>query len=175
MTLDQVCNLIVRPVLTLMATCKPALAQGCSVALVLGTGLVESNYEWLQQEDYGPALGPWEVEELTYNDMINRVVPSIIGMEDVIQSLSLAGANGAAGFGTLAGNWYLGAAICRLKYWSYWDALPVPGSAVQLATLHKSWYNTSGGAADINVNIPRFQTAIDAVNSGAAPNKPVTI
>ena len=64
MLASQILSLVIRPALS-----KINLWSHSAEELVLGTAIVESGLTYIRQWDDGPALGLWQVEPSTQNDL----------------------------------------------------------------------------------------------------------
>lgn len=109
--------------------------------LVTGTALCESGASALVQMD-GPALGLWQVEPATEQDIWTNFLAYNPMMANQVQSMLSPGATTPQ----LVWNLVYGAAMCRIKYWRAPAALPAYNDANGMATYWKSVYNTAGGA-----------------------------
>ena len=126
--------------------------------LVTGTGLVESGYRVTVQSGGGPALGWFQMEPETHDDIwrnylryrpeLARAVSALCHDENPSASL-------------LKSNPAYAAAMCRVEYLRVPAPLP-PNNAQSLSLYHKRYYNTMQGKADATKNIPLFQASIDA-------------
>ena len=138
---------------------KIGLYSPSAHVLMLGTGVIETNYQYLKQLGSGPALGVFEVEPDTYNDIyrfINkyenrklkeRCLAACIydlwpDSEDLIYNLRWA------------------CIIARLKYFMVSVALPSSFDAVGMANYYKKYYNTYIGKSDIDEDVKVFQEII---------------
>lgn len=129
--------------------------------LVTGTALAESaaGAAGLVQHPSGPALGIFQIEPETEQDIWNGFLASNEAMADRVRSLL------APGDATkqLKGNLSYGAAMARLVYWVSPDPLPAADDAAGLCGMWKSVFNTSAGAGTVDAaHIELFQAAIDA-------------
>lgn len=156
----------------LRAAIGPALSQlepvipysRAAHALVIGTGLVESQYGALIQAGGGPALGFWQMEPATFDDMTKNFIMYRSALSAKIAAIVGYPVNGRSG--RLATDILLGAVMCRVQYFR--SKLPLPGlDAAALSKYHKTVYNTALGAADPARNIPAFQKAIDLVSASS--------
>jgi len=64
MLANQILTLVIRPALSKINLWSPSAEE-----LVLGTAIVESGLTYLRQWGDGPALGLWQVEPATQNDL----------------------------------------------------------------------------------------------------------
>lgn len=155
----QVREYVVRPALQRVGLWTPAAEQ-----LVFGTGLVESEYKWLDQTTPGPgpAYGPWQMEERTHDDIWANYLAYQTDLNDALVRM--------AGFGivtkppviALHGNLFYGAAMCRVYYRRVKAALPAAGDAAGMAAYWKVHYNTAQGAGTIDRAIPYFRQAVQS-------------
>ena len=142
---------------------EPALAalglmSTAALNLVTGTALVESQAAYVKQNGGGPALGLWQVEPATEQDIWTNYLAYQHDLSARVRGLLAGGATTPQ----LVGNLPYCAAICRLKYLRAPGALPAAKDAAAMAAYHKTIYNSSLGAANAAVNPPIFQQAIDA-------------
>ena len=165
MNLTQVKTLAVIPALTSLGNALHALDVPAAIPLLVGTGLVETEYAFLAQFPTGPAAGFWQMEwglaTTTYEDCWtnflnfpdNRAVASAV--------LSLAGANAQPPGSLMRTNILFACAMARIKYWRSPLPLPAASDAAGMAAYHVAVYN-AGGAANAETNTPLFQQAINA-------------
>ena len=114
--------------------------------LVLGTAIVESSLIYIRQHGDGPALGLWQVEPATHDDLYANYLSyrqelSALLMELRAPALSLEE--------NLASNLMYGAAVCRLCYYRQPEALPEAGDLEGQAAFWKQHYNTPLGAGTV--------------------------
>lgn len=116
------------------------------VQLQLGTAAQESKFgTYLRQLGGGPALGAFQMEEFTFNDLQKRFSSKFRIL-------------GAFSFEEL--EWNLKAAIifCRIKYYS--DKEPIPKTLEEQAAYYKRVYNTYKGKATTDEYIENYHTYI---------------
>lgn len=126
--------------------------------LVTGTALAESGASYLVQLGGGPALGLWQMEPATEQDIWANYLAYQRDLAAKVKGLLTGGATTAQ----LVGNLPYAAVMCRLKYLRAPQVLPGAKDAAGQAAYHKLIYNTAGGAADAVRNAPLFQSAIEA-------------
>lgn len=134
------------------------LYSDTALNLVTGTGLVESGYRVTSQYGGGPALGWFQMEPATHDDIWRNYLKYRPELSDAVSSLC-SGENPSASL--LRSNPSYAAAMCRVKYLRVPAPLP-PNNAVSLSLYHKKYYNTILGKANATKNIPLFQEAIDS-------------
>jgi len=130
-------TLIVRPVLKELRMWSQAAEN-----LVYGTALTESGLSYLKQMGEGPALGLWQMEPATFDDL--RVY--LARRSDLFQRVAPMARHHPLRAGEIVGNLYLGCAMCRIHYWRVPERLPRHDDLPGLAAYWKRYYNTSLGA-----------------------------
>ena len=114
--------------------------------LVLGTAIVESNLTYLQQHGEGPALGLWQVEPATHEDLYANYLNYRPEMMSSLMELRSPALNMNE---NLATNLMYGAAVCRLCYYRKPDPLPEAGDVEAQGAFWKKHYNTPLGAGTV--------------------------
>ena len=144
MSLDatQLRQMVIKPALE-----KLGLWSTAAEELVLGTAIVESALIYIRQHGAGPALGLWQVETDTHDDLYANYLSyrQELGarlMELRSPALSMSE--------NLATNLMYGAAVCRLCYYRQPEALPVAGDIKGQAAFWKQHYNTPLGAGTVS-------------------------
>jgi hypothetical protein len=120
------------------------LLSDSAIKLLLGTAAAESTLGLKLVQTVGPALGIYQCEPATHDDVIRRVSSR---KPEYLQVL----AQWAPQFSAtqLPGNLYYATAICRLHYWLVPHKLPSPDDVVALAGYWKQHYNTHLGAGTV--------------------------
>lgn len=148
MSLDvaQLRSEVVRPALEAIG-----LHSEAAELLVLGTGATESGYRYIRQIGKGPAVGLWQMEPATYDDIWRN----FLAYRTSLRAQVLAIVHRASGFEPpaqeMAWNLRLAAAMCRVHYHRRCrvggvEKLPAPGDVRAMAETWKSAYNTRLGA-----------------------------
>ena len=114
--------------------------------LVLGTAIVESNLTYLKQHGDGPALGLWQVEPATHEDLYANYLNYRPEMMSSLMELRSPALNMNE---NLATNLMYGAAVCRLCYYRKPDPLPEAGDVEGQGKFWKKHYNTPLGAGTV--------------------------
>ena len=135
---EQFARLVVRPALETLELWSPAAER-----LVLGTALTESNLDYIEQLGGGPALGYFQMEPATADDIWKNYLWYRSELLWKVMVLSVSDIDRTA---QLAGNAYFGAALCRVHYYRVPAALPAVDDSAGLADYWKRYYNTSKGA-----------------------------
>jgi hypothetical protein len=112
----------------------------------LGRLLLESGLTYLRQHNDGPALGLWQVEPSTQNDLYTNFLNYQLELGSQLMELR---APNLSMDGNLATNLIYGAAVCRLCYYRKPDALPEVGDIEGQAAFWKQHYNTPLGKGTV--------------------------
>lgn len=145
----------------------PALARigmdgAAAVNLLAGTALVESGCRRLVQDGGGPALGLWQMEPFTHDDIWATFLSDarLSSLRGAVLDLA---SQWPARVSQLPGNLPYACAMARLKYYRAPGPLPAADDAAAQCRYWKSNYNTAlgAGAAD-GPHIALFQRAIEA-------------
>lgn len=169
-SLQQLREYVVRPALL-----RVELWGESAENLVLGTGLVESNYQYVDQttQGPGPAYGFWQMEEPTYIDIwrnyllhqpgtLSDALRGMVGPKDRQTSVPTGTLSMTIPhIATMHGNLFYAAAMCRVHYRRVPKSLPSAHDAVALAAYWKQFYNTPLGAGTIEKAIPFFKQVVN--------------
>jgi len=134
-------SMVIRPALSKINLWSPSAEE-----LVLGTAIVESGLTYIRQWGDGPALGLWQVEPATQNDLFTNFLnyrPELGSqlMELRAPNLSIDGEPRHQPI--------YGAAVCRLCYYRKPDALPKAGDIEGQGQYWKQHYNTPLGKGTV--------------------------
>ena len=154
MLASQTLALVIRPTLE-----KLSLWSLSAEELVLGTAIVESGLTYLKQHGDGPALGLWQVEPATHDDLYTNFLNFRPELGSKLMELRAAGLSLDE---NLAANQMYGAAVCRLCYYRKPDALPAAGDIGGQAAFWKQHYNTLLGAGTVNKYVYKVQKILKA-------------
>lgn len=158
MRVEEIRHWVVRPILQRAELWSPSAEN-----LVLGTGLVESGYQWLDQrggDQPGPAYGPWQMERLTYDSIWELQLRYPMRQK----CLAALGFDEVPPVDELHGNLFLGALMCRLKYLTASPPLPEATDATGMARYWKQYYNTPSGKGILRDALQIFPSV--CVNGG---------
>lgn len=134
-----------------------ALNTPARVQLVLGIGNKETQYRYLRQIGGGPALGPWQMEPATHDDMWRNFIRYRPELQSAALRL-LAGATPDAKLMTVRMDY--SALMAALHTRRSKDPLPAYGNAYAQATFWKDNFNTSLGKGTVAGALPYFQQAV---------------
>ncbi len=140
--LDLVAH-VIRPVLQDLSTWRSGVNTPSAENLLLFTALVESDLQYLHQKGGGPAIGLWQVEPETHDDMwetyISRFPVLVKVLEKYGKSLTAE---------TMHGNLYYNCAMARLRYCRVRPPLPAAADIPKMAEYWGKYYNTKNLTED---------------------------
>lgn len=143
---------IVKPTLDLLGLWSEAAEN-----LVWGTAVHESKLTYLRQLGGGPALGFFQMEPVTHNDIWDSFLVYRPGLQSLVQALVASKPDKITQLET---NLFYATAMCRLKY--YRDPAPLP-NADDLSALGALWkrvYNSPLGAGTAEQWVNDYKAAI---------------
>ena len=133
-----------------------ALGGGeAAVNLIYRTGLAESGYRVVEQTGGGPALGYWQMEPATHDDIWDNFLQYREGLTGTI-SLFMDETLDVYPSESLTTNHRYACAMCRVHYMRVSARLPAPEDIEGQADYWKAHYNTPTGRGTV-------QHFIDAV------------
>jgi hypothetical protein len=133
-----------------------------AIRLVLGTAAHESGgFRYLAQEK-GPALGPFQIEPATLDDLHQTY---LIRRPDIAAKLNALLAQYPPRSAQLASNLIYSAAVCRVLYYRAPDPLPAADDVDGLAKYWKRFFNTDEGAGTVAEFVSDYRRYIDGVSS----------
>jgi hypothetical protein len=142
-------SMVIRPALSKINLWSPSAEE-----LVLGTAIVESDLTYLRQHNDGPALGLWQVEPSTQNDLYTNFLQYRPELGSALMELR---APNLSKDENLATNLMYGAAVCRLCYYRKAEALPEAGDIEGQAAFWKQHYNTPLGKGTVTKYVYKVQ------------------
>lgn len=113
-----------------------------ATALLIHTAKAESRLHYLRQLHGGPALGLWQMEPPTHDDIWANFLRFRDDLAGRVRTLSILGEPSAD---QLIGNLYYAAAMARVHYWRVPEPLPAEDDLFAQATYWKRHYNTALG------------------------------
>lgn len=148
----QLKDLVIQPALEKVELYSPE-----AVALVLGTACVESQCgEFLRQYPNGPALGIFQIEPATYEDLMKNYLDFRPELKAKVMSLYCEGLNIEQ---NLTCNLMFQAAVCRLIYLRVSEK--IPNNLAGMANYWKKYYNTSKGKGTPEKFIEAFKQYVN--------------
>ena len=143
-------DLVVAPTLHMIDLYSPA-----AVNLVLGTAIQESRLTYLKQLGGGPALGLYQMEPATHEDIWTNYLAYRPEIASRIRSLTAYPQMS----GELVGNLWYATGMCRVHYRRVPVALPDADDIEGLAEYWKEHYNTFEGAGTVEEFIENWNEA----------------
>ena len=137
----QLLTYVVTPVLGTLSLPSDVPDNTAAAQLLMGTAMQESELTWVHQIS-GPAIGLWQMEPATHDDMWTNFIPKPIG-----QALDYLCPRADARL--MAGNLYYACAMARLFYYRIPEPLPKAGNIEAQAAYWKQYYNTPKGAGTV--------------------------
>jgi hypothetical protein len=138
----QFSRYIIKPALQAIDLYSEAAAE-----LLLGTAIQESRLTYLKQIGGGPALGVFQMEPATHDDIWDNFLefrPKLASKAaDFLTDHTIGGRSDAE---SMIWNLYYAAAMCRVHYYRVSEALPEAGDISRQAEYWKAHYNTIKGA-----------------------------
>lgn len=139
----QVLNLVIRPVHARLDAVQRGMASASADAISLGTACQESNFRWIAQTPTGPALGLWQMEPATHDDLFRNYLAYNTKLRDAVMSFSCSAMSTQQ---QLAGNALYAAACCRAQFFRAPETLPAANDVDGMAHLWKVRWNSVSGA-----------------------------
>ncbi len=132
---------IIRPSLTVIDALTDA-----SEELVLGTALQESRLIYIKQIGGGPAVGVFQMEPATHDDIWENYLAYQDELSQKVLTLAAPNGGNPPGANEMIGNLWYACAMCRVHYRRVSDPLPQAGDVPGMASYWKEHYNTYLGA-----------------------------
>jgi hypothetical protein len=127
------------------------LLTNAAVELVLGTAIQESHLTYLKQIGGGPAVGVFQMEPATHDDIYDNFLKYHDDLKQLVSHLAIEGRAQE-----MMGNLYYAAAMCRVHYYRVSEALPDVGDIEAQAAYWKQYYNTPLGAGTVDEYIANW-------------------
>lgn len=144
---SQLRELIIRPTLLQLGMYSDA-----AVSLVLGTAMHESHLSYLKQIGGGPALGLWQMEPNTHDDIWANFLKYRTDLADTAKFIA---GDVKPSANHLIGNLWYACAMARIQYRRVSEPLP-SNTPDDLTAFWKKHYNTELGAGTITQARPNF-------------------
>ena len=132
-------KLIIRPTLKQLGLYSMSAEE-----LLLGTAIQESRLVYLKQLGEGPALGLYQMEPATHDDIWANYLKYKTDLGLAVLGMSNSPEMDAR---EMIGNLYYATAMARVHYLRFPDPLAAPGDIEGHAAIYKELYNTYLGAA----------------------------
>ena len=139
---EQILKHVIRPALKELGD---KYSTRAAEQLLMGTAIQESGLMYLKQAGGGPALGVYQMEPATHDDIWNNFLRFQIGLPLRVASMS-ANATDLVGdtpkADKLIWNLWYATAMARVHYYRVKEALPYEGDWAGMASYWKRYYNT---------------------------------
>lgn len=150
-------TLIIRPTLQYMEMWSEVAEN-----LVVGTAIQESHATYLKQLGNGPALGLFQMEGVTHDDLWKNYIRYRAPIMNKLYNISIANNTkdtfiNEVSAKEMIGNLYYATAMCRIQYLRAPEKLP-SNTIRGLAYYWKKYYNTHLGAGTEEEFIHNYQT-----------------
>jgi hypothetical protein len=156
---SQLAATVVRPTLARLGLNDGPVALN----LLLGIAAQESGGGYLAQFPVGPALGLWQIEPETHQDVLRNYVAFRKPLEAILDGFAAATPPRDM---QLASNLAYACAIARLICYRAPAPLPASSNPALLGAFWKQHYNTAGGAGEVDEFVRNFALHIgDPVNA----------
>ena len=123
--------------------------------LILATGVVESNLNMLVQVGGGPARGVFQIEKISFNDVISYIKRDSQKVKAICQACGFSAL--PEDVNTVIWNLRFAVLITRMFYYRIPDALPTSENALEAYRYYKNFYNSYHGAATEEKCLPAFK------------------
>ena len=130
-------ELVIRPTLQNLGLWSPAAEN-----LLLGTAIQESGLVYLKQIGGGPALGVYQIEPATHDDVWRNYLAF---RQDLKRRAMDVSTNRWSGTPQLVTNLAYATAIARIIYRRVPEPLPPPGDIEGMGAYWKQYFNTPAG------------------------------
>lgn len=134
------------------------MGGAAAVELMLGTAAQESRFDYLQQID-GPALGLWQVEPATHDDIWENYLRYRHELGNRLRAL--IGNYPQFSHKHLITNLAYACAIARLVYYRRPNALPPAGDLAGQAQYWKTFYNTHLGCGAVEDYVANYRRLVE--------------
>lgn len=157
----QLRDFVIRPVLRHL---EPEIPYSLAAEhLLLGTAAQESRLRYLHQLGRGPAVGLWQMEPFTYDDLWKTTLAGGgNALAAKVRILQTPGFSGGSSW-ELAGNLYLACAMSRVFYRRIREALPPAYNVRAMGMYWKRYYNTMAGKGTVEEFIRNWDIVAEAI------------
>ncbi len=146
---EQIKQYIIEPTLKQLN-----LYSESAVNLLLGTAAQESQMGYYIKQISGPALGMYQMEPATHDDIVTNYLNYRDELKQQVQSIAPINAD------ELMHNLRYSTAMARLHYARVSEALPEANDIEGLARYYKRYYNTPQGKATTDEFINNYQQQV---------------
>lgn len=161
---DSLRNDLIRPVLKRLVNGGVPYSQ-VAENILMGTMAQESKLGlYARQLGNGPALGPFQMEPPTHDDIWKNFLAYHPRLANMIQGYSLAprpyGSLDPAAT-ELVWNWPYSVAMCRAHYFRFREPMPSdPDDLIWLGEYWKKYYNTDAGSGTVEEFVKSYEELV---------------
>ncbi len=119
-----------------------------AVVLLMNTARQESRLRWIQQLGNGPAVGIWQMERVTHDDIWANYLAYREDLADKVRQLAI-GTKQVPDAAQMAGNLFYACAMARVHYLRVPHMLPSADNLSAQAAYWKQYYNTELGRGTV--------------------------
>jgi len=152
--IDLIRSMVIAPALSAIGAYSDE-----ALDMVLVTGAAESLYQHTRQVG-GPALGWWQMEPATHNDIWSHYLGPT-HRQHLLDGLQEISRRPGVSADLEVNPWYA-AAMTRIHYMRFREALPPAGDRVAQGRYWKKYYNTSAGRGTTDGFLQKVHAVIDA-------------
>lgn len=153
--IDQLRLYIIEPVLKQLNMYSDA-----AINLMLGTAAQESGCGHYIHQIKGPALGIYQMEPATHDDIWNNFIAYHPNYKYIVELYLSTHNVSTHNSDEIIWNLKYATAMCRLKYFRVPKKLPEANDIIGLATYWKNYYNTEKGKGTISAFIHNYNKYI---------------
>lgn len=154
--ITQLTTCIIRPTLKSLNMYSVSAEE-----LMLGTCAQESHLgTYLRQLNGGPALGIYQMEPFTYEDVFKKVIQQNKKIRSLLEDHFSIDINHYPDESCLIYDLRLATAITRIQYWRFSEQLAKPGDVLGHANYWKKYYNTVNGKGTIGEFVDNFNNFV---------------
>lgn len=154
--LNDLSEYVISPTLEKLKEYHKAVKSTAAENLLLWTALVESVVHGdmhLRQLNDGPAMGIWQMERATHDDLWNTFIDRRSNLSVIMRELAThQHYQETVPAEELYGNLQYACAMARLKYWRVPAPLPGAWDIQAQAEYWKRWYNTNPDHYESDIN-----------------------
>lgn len=153
-------DLVIRPVLVQLG-----LHSAAAENLLLGTATQESRLTYLQQLGSGPALGVFQMEPATHDDIWENFLkykPELARKVRQLASVKSIRGDGSVNPFEMVGNHFYAAAMARIHYYRKPESLPLHDDVQGMGEYWKRHYNTYLGKGSADEFVSHYPVGLDS-------------
>lgn len=139
---------VIRPALHLLASYNPMMNTPASINLLIGIALAESNCGEYVYQVGGPAIGPYQMQPKTHDDIYQNYLNHKLALKSFVLT-SVTGYGLTDRHSEMAYNWLYATVMARVHLWRVREPLPDHNDLWALGAYWKIHWNTDSGRGDV--------------------------